>query len=192
MTVQRAGVLRAEHQPVAADRDVQQVGQAAVRVGVARDQQLHQVIASRTGAAVRSRRAWRLRFGGTVRHRTRQQWRCPGRRRCASPATTTSPARSSAVKTQMARQIGRGKPEVGGDAVGAEGGDKPSGEQRPDRPKLASGRLGRLHRAVHRSPRWVARHSARWLWTRHTISATTTMAAAARAAPRPTVRSTAA
>ena len=37
----RPGVLRAEHQPVAADRDVQQVGQGAVRVGVARDQQLH-------------------------------------------------------------------------------------------------------------------------------------------------------
>ena len=46
-------------------------------------------------------RAWRLRFGGTVRHRTCQQWRCPGRRRCASPATTTSPATSSALKTQI-------------------------------------------------------------------------------------------
>lgn len=45
-------------------------------------------------------RAWRLRPGGTVRHRPRQQRRCPDRRRRASPTTTTSPATSSAVKAR--------------------------------------------------------------------------------------------
>jgi len=39
----------------------------------------------------------------------------------------------------MGRQVKGGEAEVGGDAVGAEGGDELGSEQRPDRPEPTSG-----------------------------------------------------